>query len=58
MEKQYRNVLVLSATQSTLQITGVTMTAVTGLAGTVIGILAILRHWIVPRVGVPLPSGV
>ena len=33
MEKQYRNVLVLSATQSTLQITGVTMIAVTGLAG-------------------------
>lgn len=33
MEKQYRNVLVLSATQSTLQITGVTMVAITGLAG-------------------------
>ena len=33
MEKQYRNVLVLSGTQATLQITGVTMTAVTGLAG-------------------------
>ena len=33
MEKQYRNVLLLSATQSTLQITGVTMIAVTGLAG-------------------------
>ena len=33
MEKQYRNVLVLSATQATLQITAVTMTAVTGLAG-------------------------
>ncbi|MCE9641108.1 MAG: MFS transporter [Betaproteobacteria bacterium] len=33
MEKQHRNVLVLSATQSTLQITGVTMIAVTGLAG-------------------------
>ena len=33
LEKQHRNVLVLSATQSTLQITGVTMTAVTGLAG-------------------------
>ena len=33
MEKQYRNVIVLSATQATLQITGVTMTAVTGLAG-------------------------
>jgi MFS family permease len=32
-EKQHRNVLVLSATQSTLQITGVTMIAVTGLAG-------------------------
>ena len=33
MEKQYRNVLVLSSTQSTLQITGVTMVAITGLAG-------------------------
>ena len=33
MEKQYRNVLVLSGTQATLQITGVTMVAVTGLAG-------------------------
>jgi len=33
MEKQHRNVLVLSATQSTLQITGVSMVAVTGLAG-------------------------
>ena len=33
MEKQHSNVLVLSATQSTLQITGVTMVAVTGLAG-------------------------
>ena len=33
MEKQHRNVLVLSATQATLQITGVTMVAVTGLAG-------------------------
>ena len=33
MEKQYRNVMVLSATQSTLQITGVTMIAITGLAG-------------------------
>src|SRR5687768_17595700 len=33
MEKQHRNVLVLSATQSTLQITGVSMIAVTGLAG-------------------------
>ena len=33
MEKQHRNVLVLAATQSTLQITGVTMTAITGLAG-------------------------
>jgi len=33
MEKQHRNVLVLSGTQATLQITGVTMIAVTGLAG-------------------------
>ena len=33
MEKQHRNVLVLSATQATLQITGVTMVAITGLAG-------------------------
>ena len=33
MEKQYRNVLVLSACQATLQVTGVTMVAVTGLAG-------------------------
>src|SRR6185295_10001998 len=33
MEQQYRNVLVLSSTQSTLQITGVTMVAITGLAG-------------------------
>jgi MFS family permease len=33
MEKQIRNVLVLSSTQATLQITGATMTAVTGLAG-------------------------
>ena len=33
MEKQHRNVLVLSATQATLQITGVTLTAITGLAG-------------------------
>jgi MFS family permease len=33
MDRQHRNVLVLSATQSTLQITGVTMIAVTGLAG-------------------------
>ena len=33
MEKQHRNVLVLSGTQATLQITGVTMVAVTGLAG-------------------------
>ena len=33
MEKQYRNVLLLSATQATLQITGVTLVAVTGLAG-------------------------
>ena len=32
-EKEHRNVLVLSAAQSTLQITGVTMIAVTGLAG-------------------------
>ena len=32
MKKQYRNVLVLSGTQATLQITGVTMVAVTGLA--------------------------
>jgi predicted MFS family arabinose efflux permease len=33
MQKQHRNVLVLSCTQATLQITGVTMVAVTGLAG-------------------------
>src|SRR6186713_1743404 len=33
LEKQHRNVLVLSATQATLQITGVTMVAITGLAG-------------------------
>jgi len=33
MEKQYRNVLVLSGCQATLQTTGVTMIAVTGLAG-------------------------
>ena len=33
MEKQHRNVMVLSGTQATLQITGVTMVAVTGLAG-------------------------
>jgi hypothetical protein len=33
MEKQVRNVLVLSGTQATLQITGATMIAVTGLAG-------------------------
>jgi MFS family permease len=33
VEKQHRNVLVLSATQATLQITGVTMVAITGLAG-------------------------
>lgn len=33
MEKQHRNVLVLSGTQATLQITGVSMVAVTGLAG-------------------------
>ncbi len=33
MDKQHRNVLVLSGTQATLQITGVTMVAITGLAG-------------------------
>ncbi len=33
MEKQVRNVLVLSATQATLQITGATIATVTGLAG-------------------------
>jgi MFS family permease len=33
MEKQHRNVLVLCSTQATLQITTVTMVAVTGLAG-------------------------
>lgn len=33
MEKQYRNVLVLSGCQATLQTTGTTMIAVTGLAG-------------------------
>ncbi len=33
MQKQYRNVLVLCSTQATLQITTVTMVAVTGLAG-------------------------
>ena len=33
MEKQHRNVLVLSGCQATLQTTGVTMIAVTGLAG-------------------------
>src|SRR3954471_22431017 len=33
MDAQHRNVLVLSATQATLQITGVTMVAITGLAG-------------------------
>ncbi len=33
MEKQHRNVVVLASTQSTLQITGVTMIAITGLAG-------------------------
>jgi len=33
MEKQYRNVLVLSGCQATLQTTGTTMVAVTGLAG-------------------------
>ena len=33
MQKQHRNVLVLSGCQATLQTTGVTMIAVTGLAG-------------------------
>ena len=33
MEKQFRNVIVLSGCQATLQTTGVTMIAVTGLAG-------------------------
>jgi MFS family permease len=33
MDKQIRNVLVLSSTQATLQVTGATMIAVTGLAG-------------------------
>ena len=33
MERQHRNVLVLSGCQATLQTTGATMTAVTGLAG-------------------------
>ena len=33
MEKQHRNVLVLSGCQATLQTSGVTMIAVTGLAG-------------------------
>ena len=33
MEKQHRNVLVLSGCQATLQTTGVTLTAVTGLVG-------------------------
>ena len=33
MEKQYRNVLVLSACQATLQTGGVTLVAITGLAG-------------------------
>jgi MFS family permease len=33
MEKQVRNVLVLSGTQATLQITGATIAAITGLAG-------------------------
>jgi len=33
MEKQHRNVLVLSGCQATLQVTGTTMIAVTGLAG-------------------------
>src|SRR5512132_2950766 len=36
MEKQYRNVLVLSGCQATLQTTGTTMIAVTGLAGAMI----------------------
>lgn len=36
MEKQYRNVLVLSGCQATLQTTGITMIAVTGLAGAMI----------------------
>jgi hypothetical protein len=33
MQKQHRNVLVLSACQATLQVTGITMVIVTGLAG-------------------------
>ena len=33
MERQYRNVLVLSGCQATLQTTGATMISVTGLAG-------------------------
>ena len=33
MQKQYLNTLVLSCTQATLQTTGVTMIAITGLAG-------------------------
>lgn len=33
MQQQYRNVMVLSACQATLQTTGITMIAVTGLAG-------------------------
>ncbi|MEN3353216.1 MAG: hypothetical protein V7640_1374 [Betaproteobacteria bacterium] len=33
MQKQYRNVLVLSACQATLQVTGLTLVVVTGLAG-------------------------
>lgn len=33
MERQYRNVLVLSGCQATLQTVGTTMIAVTGLAG-------------------------
>ena len=33
MQKQYLNTLVLSCTQATLQTTGVTMIAVTGLTG-------------------------
>lgn len=36
MQKQYRNVLVLSGCQATLQTTGITMIAVTGLAGAMI----------------------
>lgn len=36
MDKQYRNVMVLSGCQATLQTTGITMIAVTGLAGAMI----------------------